>query len=198
MPRVLARNPQGGKAAAVAPGCIAPSCCYRGRMSKSLGIHRAYVDGDLVALRAALGDPPDFPNCACPRAYGETCLEYAVYWSPLVFIRTLLELGVDPNYADPAGFPALIAALSTDRADKHALIELLLDAGADVQRRGVNDYTPLHYAAVRNEPRLVELLLAHAADPSARTNIDDYATPLEEAERAGAAEAARVLREWRR
>ena len=164
-------------------------------MSGSLALHRAYIDGDLAALKAALCDPPDFPNCACPRAYGETCLEYAIYWSPLGFIRTLLDLGADPNYEDPAGFPALIAAVSTDRPDKHELVEILLKAGADIQRRGVNDYTPLHYAAARDDARLVKLLLDHGADSAARTNIDDYATALEEAERAGAANAARVLRE---
>ena len=164
-------------------------------MAAPLALHRAYVDGDLAALRATLGDPPDFPNCPCPPGYGETCLEYAIYWSPLAFIRTLIALGADPNYQDPAGFPALIAALSTDRADKQALVATLLAAGADVQRRGVNDYTPLHYAAVRDDVPLVELLLAHGADPTARTNIDDYATPLEEAERLGAVNAARLLRD---
>jgi ankyrin repeat protein len=163
-------------------------------VSASLSIHQAYVSGDLDALRAALGDPSDFPNCASPPAFGETCLEYAIYWSPLAFIRRLLELGADPNYDDPAGFPALIAALSTNRADKHAVMELLLLAGADPQRRCINDYTPLHYAAARDDAGSIELLLAHGADPAARTNIDDYATPLEEAERGGAANAVRVLR----
>lgn len=39
-------------------------------------------------------------------------LEYALYHSPLAFIRTLLDLGADPNYGDHAGFPSLIAALT--------------------------------------------------------------------------------------
>jgi uncharacterized protein len=164
-------------------------------MTASGAIHRAYLDGNLSALRQALGDPPDFPNCACPRAFGETCLEYAIYWSPLAFVAALLDLGADANYADPAGFPALIAALSTDRTDKPALVELLLRAGADVRQRGVNDYTPLHYAAAREEVEIVALLLAHGADPHARTNVDDYATPLEEALRLGASNAARLLRQ---
>jgi ankyrin repeat protein len=47
---------------------------------------------------------------------GEIVLEYAIYHGPLAFIRTLLELGADPNYRDHVGFPALIAALSTNRA----------------------------------------------------------------------------------
>jgi Ankyrin repeats (many copies) len=73
-------------------------------------------------------------------------LEYAIYHGPLPFVRELLELGADPNYQDHAGFPALIAALSTDRPDRSQLIELL-DAGADIEARGIHDRTPLHYAA---------------------------------------------------
>ncbi|MHA1569903.1 MAG: hypothetical protein ACTSXZ_10565 [Alphaproteobacteria bacterium] len=57
-----------------------------------------------------LGDPPDFPNCLCPPGTGEHCLEYAIYHSPLAFVRAPLDLGADPNYHSPGGFPALIAA----------------------------------------------------------------------------------------
>lgn len=75
------------------------------------------------------------------------CLEYAIYHSPLPFIRALLDLGAEPNYGDHHGFPSVIAALSTDRDDKYQIIELLIVSGTDVNHRGVNDYTPLHYAA---------------------------------------------------
>ena len=121
-------------------------------------------------------------------------MEYAIYWSPLPFIQKLLELGANPNYEDPAGFPSLIAALSTERADKRALLELLLDFGADIQQRGHNDWTPLHWAAVNDDAPAVEMLLTHGADPNARTRIDDRETPLEEAERFGKQSAAEILR----
>jgi ankyrin repeat protein len=163
-------------------------------MTDAIGLHEAYKRGDLAAVRAALGDPPDFPNCRGPRGMGENILEYAIYWSPLPFVRTLLELGADPNYGDHAGFPSLIAALSTSRPDRAELVALLLSHGADTGQRGVNDYTPLHCAAATDDAAMIELLLAHGADPSARTNVDDYATPLEEAERLGRALAVRALR----
>lgn len=110
------------------------------------------------------------------------CLEYAIYHSPLPFIQALLDLGADPNYGDHHGFPSVIAALSTDRDDKSQIIELLIVSGADVNQRGVNDYTPLHYAAARNDPLAIELLASRGADLTARTRIDDFATPLEEAQ----------------
>ena len=55
-------------------------------------VDEAYKAGDLAALRAALGDPPDFPNCLQPfeLAVGGYPLEYAIYWSPLSFIEVLL------------------------------------------------------------------------------------------------------------
>jgi ankyrin repeat protein len=164
-------------------------------MNEALAIHGSYVRGDLQALRALLGDPPDFPNCQGPPGMGEIILEYAIYHSPLAFIRELLELGADPNYGDHAGFRSLIAALSAaDRADMYQILELLLSFGADVQQRGHNDYTPLHYAAAMEDMRAMELLLAHGADLEARTRIDDYATPLEETEILGREKAAAFLR----
>jgi ankyrin repeat protein len=164
-------------------------------MSDTLSIHEAYQRGDLDALRTLLGNPPDFPNCQGPRAVGEKILEYAIYHSPLAFVRTLLELGADPNYEDVAGFPSVIAAISTDRADRYEIVELLLDSGANVQQRGVNDYTPLHYAAARNDVKLIQLLLSRGADPNARTGIDDYTTPFEEAENRNLTEAVQILKQ---
>ncbi len=164
-------------------------------MSDTLAIHEAYERGDLAALRAALGDPPDFPNCRGPRGGGEIVLEYAIYHSPPAFVRALLDLGADANYGDHAGFPSLIAALCRDGEDRYEVIELLLSRGADIRQRGVNDYTPLHHAAATDDAKGVSLLLAHGADPGARTRIDDANTPLEEAEMLGRREAARVLRE---
>lgn len=163
-------------------------------MVDSITLHEAYRRGDMAAVRAALGDPPDFPNCRGPRGMGENILEYAIYWSPLAFVRALLDMGADPNYGDHAGFPSLIAALSANRADRADLVKLLLARGAEIDQRGVNDYTPLHWAAAVDDAAMVELLLAHGADPAARTNVDDYATPLEEAERLGRVAAAQVLR----
>lgn len=100
------------------------------------------------------------------------------------------------------GFPPLIAALSTfesvpgsaARSDAHERLALLLARGADVARRGINDYTPLHIAAGIGDLRAVDLLLAHGADASAATRIDDGETPLDVALGAGHMEVAARLR----
>jgi uncharacterized protein len=46
----------------------------------------------------------------------------------------------------------------------------------------LNDWTPLHFAVSRDDVAAIELLVAHGADVSAPTRIDDLTTPLEEAE----------------
>src|SRR5690242_3547215 len=93
--------------------------------------HDAYRARDATALRAALEDPPDFPNCRrrIALAVGEYPLEYAIYWSPVEFVRELIGLGADPNYPAQAGFPSLIAALSADRPDRNEIVTLLLQSG---------------------------------------------------------------------
>jgi len=155
----------------------------------------AYRRGDLGALRQALGDPENFPNCKQPMevGLGTYPLEYAIYWSPLSFVRELIAAGADVNYDDGAGFPSLIATISADRADKHEILGLLLRAGADRNQRGINDGTPLYHAVRRRDLESLRLLLEAGADPSLRTRIDDLETPLELAARCGFEEGARLL-----
>lgn len=157
----------------------------------------AYREGDLEALKTALGDPADFPNCLQPSelAVGDYPLEYAIYWSPLSFVETLMEVGADPNYPDTSGFPSLIAALSSDRADKQELLNLLLDSGAHLDQRGLNDWTPMHYAVNLRDLEAIRSLLSHGADAAHRTRIDDCTTPLEDARAMGLTEAVALFEE---
>lgn len=155
-------------------------------------IHSAFLEGDLRAIRSELGDPVDFPNSPWGEC-GDYCLDYALYHSPISLVRELLQLGADPNYPD-SGFPSLFAALTSNHQDRCDRIHLLLDFGADIQQRGVNDYTPLHFAVSNDNGDAVTLLLSRGADASARTRIDHYATPLEEGLRFGHSMGVDALR----
>jgi ankyrin repeat protein len=156
-------------------------------------IDTAFKVGDLEALRSALDDPDDFPNCPMPMTIGP-CLEYAIYHSPLPFIRTLLEQGAAVNPDNPTGFPPIHAALTSGRTDVIEILSLLLSFGADPNQRGINDFTPLHMAVSRRDLPSVDLLLKSGADQSLATRIDDYETPLELATRAGLADFVKLLR----
>ena len=149
-------------------------------------IDEAFEKGDLSALRAAVDDPSVIPNGQMPITIG-SCLVYAIYRSPLAFIRTLLEIGAEVNAPVDDGFPPLIAALSCGRqvpgskprTDVDDLLKLLLSSGADPNQRGINDYTPLHMAVGEGNALAVQILLDRGADPDVRTRIDDCDTPLE-------------------
>jgi len=163
-------------------------------------IDAAFRNGDLAALRDAVDDPASVPNGPMPLMIG-SCLVYAIYHSPLPFIRTLLAIGADPNPAVDDGFPPLIAALSCSqpqpgspgRSDTLDVIKLLLTFDADPNQRGINDYTPLHMAVGECHLPAIEALLEAGADPRLRTRIDDCETPLEMAESAGLVEIAKLL-----
>jgi hypothetical protein len=165
-------------------------------------IDDAFTRGDLEALRAAVDDPAVIPNGPMPDTVG-SCLVYAIYHSPLSFIRTLLELDANPNAPADDGFPPLIAALScsrevpgsTRRTDVDSVLRLLLSFGADPNQRGINDYTALHMAVGERNALAVQILLDAGADPALRTRIDDCETPLELAQRARFTEIAQLLTE---
>ncbi|CDX38509.1 conserved hypothetical protein [Mesorhizobium sp. ORS 3359] len=168
--------------------------CERHRLFKA--IDGAFKAGDFAALGVALGGSARWFDERMPFELGlGHPLEYAIYWSPAAFITALLDAGSNPNYEDLAGFPSIIAALSTERPDRLDVIHILLEHSADPNMRGVNDWTPLHYAVSRRDTEAIRLLLLAGADPSLRTRIDDYETPLECAEEAGFEAGAFLLRE---
>jgi uncharacterized protein len=163
-------------------------------------IDEAFRRGDLDALRQAVDDPSVVPNGLMPIGIGP-CLVYAIYHSPLAFIRTLLEIGADPNAPVDDGFPPLIAALcctreipgAVRRSDVDDVIRLLLAHGADPNQRGINDYTPLHMAVAEGNLMAIQRLLDTGADPELRTRVDECETPLEMARAAGRADIAAIL-----
>ncbi|TIN97798.1 MAG: ankyrin repeat domain-containing protein [Mesorhizobium sp.] len=168
--------------------------CERHRLFKA--IDDAFKAGDFDGLGRALGGSPRWFDERMPFELGlGHPLGYAIYWSPVGFISTLLDAGSDPNYQDHGGFPAIIAALSTDRTDRLEIVRLLIDSGADPNMRGVNDWTPLHYSVVIRSADAIRLLLAAGADPMLETRIDNYTTAIEEADNAGFKAGASLLRD---
>ena len=144
----------------------------------------AIMDGDLDTLRGWLNQYENFPNGRddfVERAW----LEHAIDLGSLAVIEWLLQNGADANYESDEGFPALHAVMDREEADRDDVIRLLLKHGVDVNQRGSNDWTPLHRAAFQGTISIMEILIAGGADLQAKTRIDNYATPLEEARALG-------------
>ena len=80
-------------------------------------IDEAFRKGDLDGLRAAVNNPTLIPNGRMPDTIG-ACLVYAIYHSPFAFIRTLLEMGADPERSRGRRLPTAhcSAELRTRRA----------------------------------------------------------------------------------
>lgn len=163
-------------------------------------ISDAFRQGNLEALYTAVDDPGLVPNGQIPDGIGSPLI-YAIYHSPLPFIRRLLEIGADPNLPVSDGFPPLVAALhhaqdvegTVKRTDVHEILPLLLRFGADPNQRGINDCTPLHIAVGAQDHLAIQLLLEAGADPELPTRIDDCETPCQMAQRAGLGEIEAML-----
>lgn len=92
------------------------------------------------------------------------------------------------NIADAYGATPLTLAA---RAGQVALVQDLLDRGADPDARGVEGLTPLAAAAGADNDLVIKTLLNHGADPGVLSAGD--ATPLHLAARAGSVAAIRTL-----
>jgi ankyrin repeat protein len=108
-------------------------------------------------------------------------------------VEWMLQKGVNLDFRDEEGYSPLHAVLDRQGPDRLRMLELLLTAGAPINKKGINDWTPAHMAAARDDVAALRLLVQHGADLSIRTEIDHHATPLEEAQHLGRVEAARYL-----
>lgn len=158
-----------------------------------IAIHDGFVAGDAAALAAALGDPRWFEAELPEAVAGGHALVYAIYWSPPAFVAWMIEAGAEVNFAADDGFPALLAALSRGRPPHHEVLAVLLAHGADVDARGINDWTPLHHAVSLGDAEAVRMLLDAGADPSLKTRIDQYSTALDDARAMGFGEAIELI-----
>jgi uncharacterized protein len=158
-----------------------------------LAIHEAFIAGDFDKLGELLESPHWFDEDLPDDFGGGHALVYAIYWSQPDFVSRMIDAGANVNFVADDGFPALIAAISRGRPPKHEILALLLERGADTAARGINDWTALHYAVNLMDIEAIRMLLAAGADPSLRTRIDEYSTPLEEARALGFTEGVALL-----
>ena len=114
-----------------------------------------------------------------------------VYHGRALGVAYLLSLGANPNYDDQGSDYSMLTEACIKGHVK--IVRMLVANGADLEWLGVEQMTPLMWAAREGHAEVVRLLLAAGADKEAR-DIERW-TPLVHACRYGKLEAARVLLE---
>ena len=117
-----------------------------------------------------------------------TPLMVALEFRRTSLVRTLLSLGANPNGKSNDGKTCLSHAIDADDAES---LDLLLEAGADIEQIGSSFLTPLALAAVRGNVKMIEHLLRRGANIEARGEMEE--TPLIQACFFGQAEAVASL-----
>jgi ankyrin repeat protein len=144
---------------------------------------------DLDALAREIDGFPD----GLDRYLGSRWILLAIAVGSTASVRWMVDRGVALDFLGPDGYTPVHSALERARDDRLELLDLLLRAGAPVNTKGVNDWTPAHKAAAADDVAALRVLVAHGADLSIRTAIDDFATPLEEARILGKLAAVEYL-----
>jgi ankyrin repeat protein len=148
--------------------------------------------GDVSQLEALEAELDGFPHGDDPYL-GRRWITNAVGVGSKAAVQWLLGKAVDLDFRDDEGYTPLHTAIDRGLPDRYEVLEMLLEAGAPVNRKGINDWTPAHMAAARDDVGALRLLVRYSADLTIRTDIDDYATPLEEARNLGKTNAASYL-----
>ncbi|GHO79659.1 hypothetical protein KSD_74300 [Ktedonobacter sp. SOSP1-85] len=155
-----------------------------------LDIHDAAALGDLYRLRALLaGDP------SLAQAYssdGFTPLHYVAFFNGSTDLASsLLEAGAEVDAV--ARNAQQVTPLHSAAAHRHhAIFQLLLAHGANVNARQQGGETPLMEAAQNGDVALVDDLLARGADPM--LTMDNGQIAADFAAKAGHADLAATLR----
>ena len=151
---------------------------------------------DIAALRKFQTEIEDFPR-GRDRWLNRPWIVSAIQSGAPQTISWMIDAGVLLVFCDDEGTTVLHACIDQFAEHKSAAIHdsmrALISAGADVNLKGLNDWTPLHLAVARGDLVALKILLDAGADPNIRTTIDDYDTPLEYAESIGFRQAVDIL-----
>ena len=120
---------------------------------------------------------------------GWTCLHIAACFGHTETVRYLMGLPfVDMNHRDGNNRTALCVAVDEEHTD---IVQVLFDAGADIDTQNNEGWSPLHYACLTGALDVVRMLVRAGAE--VRTTDNDGCTCLHGAARYGYTKTVRYL-----
>ncbi len=120
----------------------------------------AVLAGELIGR----GESPDTRD-----EKGNTLLMIASYSGNTQLVRQLLDLGANVHLENTSGWTALFMACHNPELDRGFpdVVEMLIEAGADIEKTIGYGIRPLMLAAGYGESPVVEVLLEAGAEPKA-------------------------------
>jgi len=97
---------------------------------------------------------------------GQTALQFAALFGDLELVNALLKKDAQVDLCDFMGRTPLMGAVSEEKTE---VAELLLEKGANIEKRSANDkMTPLFFAVITGNVEMVQLLLSRGANPKTK------------------------------
>ena len=122
-------------------------------------LHFASFSGELTTVNMLVKAGADV--CATD-ARRDTCLIIAAYYGHTDTVRYLVSLPeVDLTHHGSRNHTALHCAVERKHAD---VVQVLIDAGADIETKNVQGCSPLHLASISGELTTVKMLVEAGAD----------------------------------
>jgi uncharacterized protein len=139
-----------------------------------LDVFEAAALGDTDRLRSLVEGRPSLADAWSPDGF--TPLHLAAFFGHDAAAAYLIDRGASVNVVSQNAMRVM--PLHSAIAGRHAgIARALVTADADVNSKQQDAFTPLHEAAQNGDLELVEFLLAHKAEPTAR--LTDGRTPAE-------------------
>ena len=122
-------------------------------------LHLASIEGELTTVKMLVEAGADVRATDTKRV---TCLMLAAYYGHTDTVRYLVSLPeLDLNHQGSKNDTALHSAVQRKHAD---VVQVLIDAGADIETKNVQGHSPLHLASISRELTTVKMLVKAGAD----------------------------------
>lgn len=137
-------------------------------VAPSLDFWEAVTTGFVSLVQELLGNDPKLLNAFSPDGF--TALHLAAFFGHPELVRVLIEAGADATArtTNALANQPLHAAVAGPVETRLAAARLLVEAGAPVNERQSGGFTPLMAAAQNGDEELMDFLLSHRAEPSAK------------------------------